>query len=58
MRLLRKCKCSYTIDQSKEICDECGDRFHSAYPPKFSPHDKYADYKRKMKELAKQSGLL
>ncbi|MFW9903121.1 MAG: nucleolar RNA-binding Nop10p family protein [Candidatus Thorarchaeota archaeon] len=56
MRLLRKCKCSYTIDQLKEICDKCGERFHSAYPPKYSPYDKYADYRRKMKELAKQRG--
>ncbi|UCE15189.1 MAG: ribosome biogenesis protein [Candidatus Heimdallarchaeota archaeon] len=58
MRLLRKCKCSYTMDQSKELCDKCGYRFHSAYPPKYSPHDKYADYRRKMKEHAKQQGLL
>ena len=56
MRLLRKCACSYTIDQSKKICDKCGERFHSAYPPKFSPYDKYAHYRRKMKELAKQGG--
>ncbi|MFX1514810.1 MAG: nucleolar RNA-binding Nop10p family protein [Promethearchaeota archaeon] len=56
MRLLRKCTCSYTIDQLKEICSKCGERFHSAYPPKFSPYDKYADYRRKMKELAKQRG--
>ena len=58
MRLLRKCKCRYTIDQSKKICEKCGDSFQSAYPPKFSPYDKYADYRRKMKELAKQRGLL
>lgn len=58
MRLLRKCKCRYTIDQSREICNKCGERFRSAYPPKFSPYDKYADYRRKMRELAKQRGLL
>ena len=58
MRLLRKCTCSYTIDQSKEICNKCGERFHSAYPPKFSPYDKYANYRREMKKLAKQRGLL
>jgi rRNA maturation protein Nop10 len=58
MRLLKKCKCRYTINQSQEICDKCKTKFISAYPPKFSMHDKYADYRRKMKELAKQKGLL
>jgi len=58
MRLLKKCKCSYTIDQTKNICPKCGHQFRSAYPPKFSLYDKYADYRRKMKEQAKQSGLL
>ncbi|MFX0174453.1 MAG: nucleolar RNA-binding Nop10p family protein [Candidatus Hodarchaeota archaeon] len=57
MRLLKKCKCSYTIDQSRRICDKCGNEFYSAHPPKFSLHDKYADYRRKMKEIAKQRGL-
>ncbi|MHA1967166.1 MAG: nucleolar RNA-binding Nop10p family protein [Candidatus Hodarchaeales archaeon] len=58
MRLLRKCKCDYTIDQSKQLCPKCNSQFRSAYPPKFSIHDKYADYRRKMKEEAKQRGLL
>ncbi|MHA2223642.1 MAG: nucleolar RNA-binding Nop10p family protein [Candidatus Hodarchaeales archaeon] len=60
MRLLRKCKCSYTIHTSKESCEKCSSTFRSAYPPRFSPYDKYADYRRKMKELAKQRevGLL
>ncbi|MFX0014525.1 MAG: nucleolar RNA-binding Nop10p family protein [Promethearchaeota archaeon] len=54
MRLLKKCNCSYTIDQSREFCDICKQRYKSAHPPKFSPYDKYADYRRRMKELAKQ----
>ncbi|MFX0184977.1 MAG: nucleolar RNA-binding Nop10p family protein [Candidatus Hodarchaeota archaeon] len=58
MRLLRKCKCRYTIDQSLKVCNECGNEFYTAHPPKFSLHDKYADYRRKMKEIAKQRGLL
>lgn len=58
MRLLKKCKCTYTIDQTKNTCPKCGHPIRSAYPPKFSLYDKYADYRRKMKEQAKQSGLL
>lgn len=58
MRLLRKCKCDYTIDQSILFCTKCNGRFHSAYPPKFSLYDRYADYRRRMKEQAKQRGLL
>ena len=58
MRLLRKCKCGYTFDQSKLFCTKCNSQFHSAYPPKFSLYDRYADYRRRMKEQAKQRGLL
>ncbi|MHA1972254.1 MAG: nucleolar RNA-binding Nop10p family protein [Candidatus Hodarchaeales archaeon] len=58
MRLLRKCDCGYTIDQTKKICEKCNSPFRSAYPPKFSLHDKYASYRRKMKEIARMKGSL
>jgi len=58
MRLLRKCNCRYTIDQKIEICSQCNSSFKTAVPPKFSLHDKYASYRRQMKELAKQRGIL
>ncbi len=35
----------------KEICD-CGERSVSHKPPKYSPEDKYASYRRKAKEIA------
>ncbi|MHA1331338.1 MAG: nucleolar RNA-binding Nop10p family protein, partial [Candidatus Hodarchaeales archaeon] len=44
MRLLRKCDCGYTINQNRKICEKCNSPFRSAYPPKFSLHDKYASY--------------
>ena len=59
MRLLRKCHClSYTIDQDKDTCEQCGNPFSSAYPPRFSLYDKYAQYRRQMKEYARSKGLL
>jgi len=54
MRLLRKCDCTYTINQSVKLCEKCMTHFRSAYPPKFSLHDKYAAYRRKMKEIARE----
>ncbi len=58
MRLLRRCNCRYTIDQEIDICPYCDSNFKSAGPPRFSLHDKYAAYRRQMKELAKQKGIL
>ncbi len=58
MRLLRRCNCRYTIDQEIDICPHCDSNFKSAGPPRFSLHDKYASYRRQMKELAKQKDIL
>ena len=58
MRFLRRCNCRYTIDQEIDICPHCDNNFKSAGPPRFSLHDKYASYRRQMKELAKQKGIL
>ncbi len=46
--LLRKCpKCNtYTL---KEVCPVCGTRTVSAHPPRYSPVDKYARYRRMAK---------
>lgn len=43
--LLRKCpKCgTYTF---KEVCPKCGTPTVSAHPPRYSPEDKYAKYRR------------
>ena len=45
-------------DQKIDICPHCDSNFKSAGPPRFSLHDKYASYRRQMKELAKQKGIL
>ena len=58
MRYLRKYDCRYTIDPDLIVCDKCNKKFRNDSPPKFSLHDKYAGYRRRMKELAKQKGLL
>ena len=45
---LRKCpKCGrYTL---KEKCPVCGTETVSAHPPRFSPEDKWGEYRRRAK---------
>ncbi|MFH1328322.1 MAG: RNA-protein complex protein Nop10 [Candidatus Bathyarchaeota archaeon] len=48
--LLRKCRAcgEYTFNQSN--CPKCGGEVHMPHPPKFSIEDKYARYRRAIKE--------
>jgi len=48
--LLRKCtQCNkYTLNQEK--CPYCGGKVRIPHPAKFSPQDKYAKYRRAMKD--------
>ncbi|NPA76285.1 MAG: RNA-protein complex protein Nop10 [Candidatus Diapherotrites archaeon] len=45
---LRKCpKCGrYTL---KDVCPVCGEKTVSAHPPRFSPEDKWGEYRRRAK---------
>lgn len=57
MKHLLKCtKCShYTINQ---ICS-CGGKAVNVKPPKYSPEDKYGEYRRKVKKKElEDKGLL
>lgn len=57
MRHILKCKkCSKYLFSDK--C-ECGGEAIENKPPKYSPEDKYADYRRRVKEEQwKKDGLL
>ncbi len=46
---IRKCPIckDYTF---KEICTKCGSKTFIPIPPKFSPEDRWGDYRRKMKK--------
>ena len=46
--LMKKCpKCGrYTF---KDVCPECGSGTVSAHPPRYSPVDRYAEYRRRAK---------
>ena len=48
MKKIRKCgRCgAYTLGQE---CGKCGDKTHTAHPAKYSPEDKWAEYRRKHK---------
>jgi len=48
MEKLKKCiNCgTYTM---KEQCPKCGEKTCTAHPPKFSPEDRYARYRRRAK---------
>ncbi len=51
MKLLKKCGCgAYTLG---EKCPRCGAKTFSAHPPKYSPEDRLAEYRRKAKYGAK-----
>ena len=52
--LMRKCvRCgAYTLRQ--DSCPYCGGPLRIPHPPKFSPEDRYGEYRRKLKF----SGLL
>lgn len=49
MKKIKKClSCgSYTLS---EVCDRCGGDTASSKPPKYSPEDKYGEYRRAQKE--------
>ncbi|MDP7179868.1 MAG: RNA-protein complex protein Nop10 [Candidatus Woesearchaeota archaeon] len=47
---------TYTL---KEVCQKCNTKTIATRPPKFSPEDKYAKYRRTVKKpLLKKEGLL
>jgi H/ACA ribonucleoprotein complex subunit 3 len=45
----KKCK-AYTLDK---ICSKCKEKTISKNPPRFSPQDRYGEYRRKLKKLQK-----
>ncbi len=55
MSQIFKCKqCGeYTLNEKK--CSKCGGKVGNPRPPKFSPEDKYGDYRRKAKRKARTS---
>ncbi|MHA2027664.1 MAG: RNA-protein complex protein Nop10 [Candidatus Thorarchaeota archaeon] len=54
MTHLYKCKkCEeYTLNQKE--CPKCGSSVSSPKPPKFSPQDKFGEYRRKAKQKARK----
>ena len=47
LRYCKNCK-NYTLDK---ICSVCKENTVSKNPPRFSPQDKYGEYRRKLKKL-------
>ena len=51
--LFRCPKCDeYTL--SEQICPRCGSSVVDPKPPKYSPQDKYGNYRRKAKRVTQQ----
>ena len=48
MKRLRICREDYSYTM-KEKCPKCGRETFSAHPPKYSPEDRYAYYRRREK---------
>jgi H/ACA ribonucleoprotein complex subunit 3 len=57
MKHILKCKdCSiYTLE---ERCPKCGTKTNICIPPKYSPVDKYAEYRRKAKQPERKKAEL
>ena len=55
VHLLKKCSCRYTINQELEVCSDCNTPFRSAHPPKFSLHDRFFEYRRRMREFSQNN---
>jgi len=55
-KMLHKCiKCGrYTLNNEK--CPICGSKVILAHPPRFSPVDKYGEYRRKLKKAIGDGG--
>lgn len=51
---IRKCK-SCNVYTLKEKCSKCGGLTAMAIPPRYSPEDKYGDYRRKLKKMKARS---
>jgi H/ACA ribonucleoprotein complex subunit 3 len=45
----KKCK-EYTLN---DICKKCNEKTISKYPPRFSPQDRYGNYRRELKKQDK-----
>ncbi|MFB2622909.1 MULTISPECIES: RNA-protein complex protein Nop10 [unclassified Methanothermobacter] len=45
MRRCRSCM-EYTL---RDVCPRCGGSTGVVYPPKFSPEDRYGEYRRRLK---------
>lgn len=57
MKHIMKCECgNYTL---KESCPKCNKKTFGPLPPKFSPEDKYGEYRRRVKmDFYKEQGYL
>ncbi|MCX8195632.1 MAG: RNA-protein complex protein Nop10 [Acidilobaceae archaeon] len=53
--LLRKCTSCGRYTLKKDRCPYCGREVTVPHPPRFSPHDKYLEYRYRLK---KEKGLL
>ncbi|MCK5291722.1 MAG: RNA-protein complex protein Nop10 [Thermoplasmata archaeon] len=51
---IRRCK-GCDVFTLKEHCSKCGSQTVMALPPRYSPEDKYGDYRRKLKKLKARS---
>ncbi|NHJ12271.1 MAG: RNA-protein complex protein Nop10 [Candidatus Thorarchaeota archaeon] len=49
MSRLQKCTECGTYTLNEELCPKCGNPVSTPHPPKYSPQDRYGEYRRKAK---------
>ncbi len=47
---------NYTLDDAR--CPKCGEAVKDPKPPKYSPADKYGEYRRRAKRKVRSAALL
>jgi len=53
--LLRRCEVCGAYTLNRERCPYCGGRVRVPHPPKFSPEDRYGEYRRRLKLMLRAS---
>ncbi len=50
--ILRRCVSCRTYTLRKDRCPRCGGKVENPHPPRFSPQDRYQEYRIAMKVMA------
>ena len=53
--LLRRCESCWAYTLREDRCPYCGGRVRVPHPPRFSPEDRYGEYRRRYKLMLRSA---